>query len=452
MPRRSVAAAPSQPINVHTTIDMPNAAPPDKKPEEKPEFWNYMASLTQEDWKNHIVYLTRENPKTSINGIGGYLTKLQQPFDIEDIKLAYGGYEFSYIMKRGNDLAYSGRFRVEAPPKYDPSRESGAPAAAPGNGGAANVDGNILKVLEQQNERLYQVLTTLQGAKDENPAVSNALDILTSAYKTGLTAVAGNAGAGGSAGDPTKILETVLSMAERITSIRGGGGGGLSEAITVLTSLGVLTKPKTLAEQLADAKALQELIGGGGEPKDWKAAAVQAATQHLPEILDAFKAPAAAAQARATEAQARARTAETLRTVPIDRQQLQAQPSAAAAPVIRVDGGLHLEARDALPNVEVMPPAQPAPTPTSQEQYDEGLKVQIVNMFRYGASGSAIAAFLEDIKPEMAQDLKKYPPQAITEFFSQDPILKLMVADPRWPDVLSDAREFLSEDPALAPN
>src|SRR5258708_2438389 len=172
MPRKSMAAPTNQPIDVHTTIQMPQPATEKPVAPDKPDFWSYMQSLSPEAWKNHIVYLTRENPKTSINGIGGYLTKLQQAFDIEDIKVAFGGYEFSYIMKKGNDdIIYSGRFRIESPPKYDPSRENATPAAA---APASTIDGNVLKVLEQQNERLYEVLTTLQGAKDENPAISSA--------------------------------------------------------------------------------------------------------------------------------------------------------------------------------------------------------------------------------------------------------------------------------------
>lgn len=422
---------------------MPNSTPPEKKSEEKPEFWTYMLSLSQEEWKNHIVYLTRENPKTSINGIGGYLTKLQQPFDIEDIKLAYGGYEFSYIMKRGNDLAYSGRFRVEAPPKYDPSRESGAaPQAAPANGnslgGNADFQKEFISVLREELQRSRE---SNQGTGSEH-----VIEMLTKASERAMEIVTKQAPG---AADPTAQLSALLAMAEKLANLRspatGGALGGFGEIVTLLTNLGVISKPKTLAEQIADAKALQELVsGGGGEAKDWKAAAVQAVTSHLPEILDTFKAPAVAAQARAQEANTRLRTAETLRTVPLDRSQPQAQ-TAAAAPSVRVDGGLNLEPREA---AAAASPVAPAATPISQEQYDQGMKVQIVNMMRYGATGSAIAAFLEDVKPELAKDLATYPDQSITTYFSQDPILKFMVEDPRWPEVLADAREYLTEEEA----
>src|SRR5260370_522075 len=72
-----------------------------------------------------------------MNGVvGGYLTKIIEPFELDDIKDAYGGYEFSYIMKRGRDAIYNGRFTVEAPPKLDEQRESAAAAGKNGGGKA----------------------------------------------------------------------------------------------------------------------------------------------------------------------------------------------------------------------------------------------------------------------------------------------------------------------------
>ena len=62
------------------------------------------------------------------------------------------------------------------------------------------------------------------------------------------------------------------------------------------------------------------------------------------------------------------------------------------------------------------------------------------------SSGSSIASFLEDVKPDFADDLLKYTPEQITEFFRHDAILKLAVEDPRWMAVLTDAREYLEAD------
>lgn len=463
MPRARTLGAPNAPIDVHTTVNIPPNPATEKPPApEKPDFFTYMNSLTPEEWKNHIVYLTRENPKTSINGLGGYLTKLQQTFDIEDIKNAYGGYEFSYIMKKGNEVAYSGRFRVESAPKYDPAREQ-TPAAA--NGAAkTDLDGNILKVLEQQNERLYQVLTQLQGAKGENPAIGSAIDILTTAYKTGMTTLRENGVTNAGTQNAGQQLEQILSIAERIASIRGGGNSNsLDGLVTLLTTLGVIQKPKTLAEQLTDVKLLQELItGGGDEPKDWKAMLVKMVGEKAPEILDVLRQNAAntAAAVNARRAPVPA-NGQRLHTVPMNQPEI----PPAAAPVaaqpqqteVRRSGSFEVVSRDDAPAAPaadgfVAPPG-PAPAPGSQEEYDAAMKIHCVNMMRMGASGSTIAGFLEDIKPELAKDLVQYSEQMITSYFAQDPILKLMTEDPRWLEVLREAREFLAEEeePAAKP-
>jgi hypothetical protein len=227
----------------------------------------------------------------------------------------------------------------------------------------------------------------------------------------------------------------------------------------------VISKPKTLTEQIADAKALMDVFGGGdGAPKDWRAMGVKALVDHLPEILDTLKTTStntiSAAQARAAEALSRAQAAESLRNVQ-QQQPSAARPAPAAAqptanaappaPSIRVDGGLQVVPRDSAdvgtPTV-VVETAKPTPAaePTTQEEYDTAMKIQVVNMMRMGASGGAIASFLEDVKPELAKDLTTYAPNVITDFFAKDPILKLMVEDPRWNEVLTDAREYLAED------
>lgn len=466
MSRRSAAAGSNPPIDIHTTVQMPNAATPEKKTEDKPDFWTYMHSLTPEQWKDHIVYLTRENPKTSINGIGGYLTKLQQPFDIEDIKLAYGGYEFSYIMKKGNDLVYGGRFRVEAPPKYDPSRENSTSSVA--SSASATMGGDVLKVLEQQNERLYQVLTTLQGAKEDNPAVSGAIEMLTSAYKTGLSAVATPHQ---SNTDAATQLQTMLSIGEKIANLRGPGLD--IEKILANPLIAPLIQRLLNPDPLADITklgavldVLDKLRGGGGEaaPKDWKAALVSQGMQYVPEILNALKEGNAGtvetARLRAIESQNRARAAEVLdaqrRGVAppsglqpaAQVQPIRPQPVVVAsrAPAIRIDGGLQTEALNAQPGAAAQ--EMPLDEAVQRAQYDETMKVQVVNLLRMGCSGETIADFLYDVKPEFCAELAKYTPEMITTFFANDPILKLAVEDPRWQEVLNEAHDYIVETEA----
>src|SRR5260370_31407167 len=100
---------------LHKPPKIPSASPATEETtterETRPDFWTYMRSLTPEDWKDHIVYLTRERPKTHMNGVvGGYLTKIIQPFELDQIKEPYGGYQFNYIMKRSPDAIYKRQF------------------------------------------------------------------------------------------------------------------------------------------------------------------------------------------------------------------------------------------------------------------------------------------------------------------------------------------------------
>jgi hypothetical protein len=447
-----------QPQTVINLAPQNPETPEPEKPQEREEkepgwFFGEMNRVPAGEWeKIYHLEIQRLEPKVpGVSGSKGYLWTFFAPVSLADIKSRWGGGKFRMDLCKNGHYFKTHNFDIEGDPIYDRSREIPPAMASNGNGLGGNAD--------FQKEFISVLREELQRSRESNqgqlPGSDQIVEIMSKASDRAMEMLTKQAPA---PTDPTAQLNGLLAAAEKIANLRApaNAGSSLTETITLLTNLGVISKPKTLAEQITDAKALQELFGGGGEPKDWKAAAVQTLTQHLPEILETFKAtsPAITAQARAAEAQARARAAETLRVVPIDRSQPQtqpaAQPPAAAAPPmqnIRVQGGLHLEPRDgAATAVEGMPAAQPAPAPITQEQYDEGMKVQVVNMMRYGASGSAIATFLEDVKPDLAKDMVNYPEQTITQFFSQDPILKLLVEDTRWHEVLADARAYLSED------
>lgn len=435
-----------------------------EKPQEREEkepgwFISDLMKIPGNEWeKIYHLELQRLEPKVpGVAGSKGYLWTFFAPITYADVKKRWGGGKFRMDLCKNGHYFKTHNFDIEGDPIYDRSREIPPAATSNGNGLGGNAD--------FQKEFISVLREELQRSRESNQGQANGsehvIDMLTKASERAMEIVTKQAP---TPADPAAQVNQLLAAAEKLANLRtpsnGGALGSLGDTLISKLVEKLLNPPNPL-EELTKLTALFDVVekirgASGGEPKDWRAAAVQAVTQHLPEILDTLKAtsPANVAAARATEAQARARAAEALRVVPIDRAQPAPQPApqpaaATAAETIRVDGGLNLEPRDgaASPvNVEVMPPVKPAPIPASQEQYNEGMKVQVVNMMRYGASGSAIATFLEDVKPDLAKDLASFPEQTITQFFSQDPILKLMVDDPRWHEVLKDARDYLTMD------
>jgi hypothetical protein len=421
-----------------------------EKPQEREEkepgwFFGEINKIPTNEWEKifHLEIQRLEPKVPGVAGSKGYLWTFFAPITLADVKKRWGGGKFRLDLCKNGHYYRTHNFDIEGEPIYDRSREIPPANGNNGNGIGSNADfqKEFISVLREELQRSRESNNGQVGSE-------HVIEMLTKASERAMEIVTKQAPA---PSDPTAQLNGLLAAAEKIANLRAPASNGttLTEAITLLSSLGVLQKPKTLTEQIADAKALKDLLTGvaEAEPGDWKSMLAKAAVEHAPEILDALK-----PQPRPGQPQQPARPGEPLRTTPIN-QPRQAQPAAQhaapAAPAVHVEGGLKLESRDVAPvaaAAEVMPPSQPAPVPVSQEQYDEGMKVQVVNMFRYGASGSAIAAFLEDIKPELAEDIAKYPAQTITEFFGKDPILRLMIADPRWPEVLADAREYLAEE------
>jgi hypothetical protein len=463
MPRKAVASN-QNPSVIHQTIEIPSqntSTPPAN--DGKPDFFTYMQSLTPEQWKEHIIYLTRENPKTSINGVGGYLTKLQQPFEIEDIKTAYGGYEFSYIMKKDNTIVYSGRFRVEAPPRYDSSREY--PSAQPSSNGNGSSGGDVLRVLEQQNQRLYEVLTELQGKKDENPAISSAVDILTTAYKSGVTAVRESMPL---AGDTQKQVSDLLTTAEKLANLRGNPfdlGGFLEKLVAnpliapLITRL--ISPPDPIAElaKLGAAMDVLEKIRGGngnGGRSDWRSVLAEKAVEALPQVLDTVKqnreASLKVAEENRATAEMRERTAKTI-------QEIRTHPAPSPPPAVGAPQPSTVTPLRTVPLNGTTPAETATPTNgqtvTTEDVVADWIKHRIVAGVQLGTDPEAIVDFLDVADPSVCDQLVAYPAEVVTGFLQNDPILQAAVNHPNWSAFFAAARTYiLAEEPetAVKPN
>jgi hypothetical protein len=462
------AAAPT----ITTTVQMPPQEAAEKTEDSRPDFFSYMQSLTPEQWKRHIVYITREQPKTSINGVGGYLTKLQQAFDIEDIKLAFGGQEFSYIMKRDNDIIYSGKFRIEAPPRYDSTRESAA--GTPTNG---HSDGTA-QLLQQFVGVLRDELARSREDGKGSGVTEEAIKLLTSASDHAMSVITKQVP---QASDPTAQLTALLAAAEKIAAMRAPApaASGLGELGTILVPI-----LKTLAEKLLTPTdpldqitklagifdVLEKLRGPGGGKSDYRTALVE---QGIPAVRDLITTIAErrasdveiARQARA-RAESQERTANTAKELNAQRLAAANQrpapqaaaPSAAPAADLPLRSGRGVGAapfRVVPMNGEPVESAPaPAETPRVQVNADEylnGVKLRFVELLSSDEDSEYIVDYLEASGLDLVAHLTKFSPAQISTYCQSDFILAHAVALPRWAEWLEDARAYLTAVPEEVP-
>jgi len=468
MPRARLASGSTavKPAVLHQTIEIPqNDQPqPTETTEKRIDFWTYMRKLTPEQWKDHIVYLTRESPKTTINGLGGYLTKMVEPFDIDDIKLAFGGREFSYIMKNRNEIVYSGRFNVEAPPRLDSSREiaSVAGSAAPGMG--ADFAQQFISVLREE-------LARSRDSGGEGDA--KVIDMLTKASDRAVEMVTRQM----PQTDPAKQLESLLAVGKSFGLVGGErSGGALQELIALLTPFApiltplltrLLNPPDPIAQintYLGLFEKLDSLRGeggnGSGRRRSWQEIALEKGAELAPRLLDEL----AARREQAQQQPQQRPLAVGARQVPAAAAQAapspQFAPQGAAVPPaapVRSAGPLRTVPLNGNGDVIDMQPAeQPAAAPAGaiDEQspaFVDWIKRRVVALVQIGQGGESIVDFLDGALPGFSDQLVQAPAETVTGFMAMDPILSAVTQNPRWPQILEEARAYiLDEEPGPA--
>src|SRR5271154_783473 len=103
-----------------------------------PDFWEYIESLKPEQWTDHIVYLYRQEPKTTTypGAPPAYLDKYTGTIEVrpgvtvamddagtiqQAVKEKFGGRVFRMILKKGKERLTETTFSTEAQPKYPDS-------------------------------------------------------------------------------------------------------------------------------------------------------------------------------------------------------------------------------------------------------------------------------------------------------------------------------------------
>ena len=199
--------------------------------------WDYIASLTPEQWgrENLVVYLYRYDDKGNPWGIG----KFTGAFDEFKVLEMFGGGRFNLKMKRGPQLIINDDFQLEGPAKTP--GVNGA-AAIPVNG--APSDGALLTTINA----LIEELRAARGGTLATDAIRSAMTLQGQVFGAGVEAVKATLSHTAPAStapnpmldlqtqlmqamiakmlNPTDPIETFAKMAAAVKALPGFGGGG----------------------------------------------------------------------------------------------------------------------------------------------------------------------------------------------------------------------------------
>jgi hypothetical protein len=151
-----------------------------------PDFWEYIESLKPEQWtsQNHIVYLYRQEPKTTtypgappayldkyvgeIEVRPGYSVPMNDAGTVQQaIKDKFGGRVFRMILKRGSERLTEATFSTEAQPKYpDTTPQYANQSANPPATDASVASKAIDAMASQQPDAVRLAMDVLRSASE----------------------------------------------------------------------------------------------------------------------------------------------------------------------------------------------------------------------------------------------------------------------------------------------
>jgi hypothetical protein len=390
----------------------------------KEDFWRYIKSLTDEDWKNHHVTLYRYplgQPKP--DKLGRYVKTYKHGNPLlseEQIYEEFGGSQYTAMLKGPRDgqpwfLIATHSWEMDGPQK-NPWQVSS------GGGGVAVANSDLASTLQVVLDKLSAAQRS--GSPAADPAVKESISLiqqLTSAFK------------------PQGINELVAGVAALQKLSGGDGGGNLRDTLSLLKEFGALGGERhSLAQELKEILEIAGLMGtggGGGGRKDWATALVE----NLPGILEKVTpiadkfADAARANARVAEIRAGGRPGPV---IPVS----QTVPAALPRP-----------AGDTPPPVESPAPrtvTAPETEPVDAQVRPPNLvwvKAKAVQMFLEGKPGDLIAEFLDQLDRELGAFLGSMNREQFKQFVETDAILKQIAGAPRFPAFVADFVDYFSE-------
>lgn len=379
-----------------------------------PKVWEYMETMKQEDWPDHIGYLYRVLPK--IAGGESYLMKFSEPITMDYVKEKFGGQMFRIILKKGQQRVCDTVFTIEAPPKMQTDQYNySAPAPAQSS----------------ETVRMAEML-------NDPTAARTAVNLTQQAATAGFDML--RAQMAQTIGNNQLSLRDIIELLDRRSAPASAMPDWLAQTLAaavpaLITGLvSKLVTPENPIETFKNlAGALQSMpgFGGGKGGSDWKASLVES----LPQIAQA-----------GTQMMHEWRVA-TEAAASTHNRQLPAAPGPHLVPTATVQNP---NAPAPLPGsaATVTPrdmPAQPGGSPPPPPE--KWLKMKMVEMFRAGRSGEDVGVFLEEIAPMFVEQLAPVPPEQLQGFLRMDPdqILTQIADDPRMLQFLTEFHTWANE-------
>jgi hypothetical protein len=429
MPKATVAAPPGSRVSekIVTTTEKPPVTVLDQpvfsddgddfKPWTK-DFWEYIESLTPADWKDHAARVYRyPNGEKKPRELGRYLVRydVENPL-VNEAQLAksYGGGQYDVLVHRKRKLIFRASFDIEGPARNPDAAALGANGQAAGGGELATT--------------LNTVLQHLKGMQASAPAEQTPKFQETISMITALTnALPKNEGITG-----------LVSALAALDQLRGGGGqkSDLKETLELLRDLGIIGEraeaKKSKAEELKEILEIADMMRGGGGKRDWVTSLIDAAPTIIEKAGGVLDKAVSVSQNNARIADARARAG------------LAPLPAAPAQPVATLPAAQTAETREVAPlEKETVDAGAPV---VIQPPTFEWVKARAVQLFREGKRGDLIAEFLDNIDPQLGNQLGSLSHAQLGMFISSDPILGEIAQTPRFQEFVGEIVDFFTPE------
>lgn len=385
--------------------------------EERPDFWDFLESLTDADWQKVTMRVWRFDGGAK-NQLGAYIGDFGGPMNPLIFREQVGGGKFRIYVRWGSTIVYNETVENAGPEKvYNPQPGAGGAAPAP----TMDTNGQLVQIMQQMVDRLER---KFESSPLKDAAAADALGIQRIGFENALN-----------------IVKATVEERARVPAATGDPSQKQMVDLIMPVVIGMLTKAleprNTLAETLEAMKMLRQLNQVSGSAPGADNFAVEAVRQipaimtGLGNVMDNYR--------RAAEANAQAAGARGGHTITM--------PSAPGGP-----------ANAAAPQPGGLPPGSAtAPPPATADQVYQYLAGTLVSILNDASKKTEEAAeqalvFLETGAPVMVDQLKGMHAaggiEGVMKQLASMPILSEIPKHPRGRAFVEHFLKEASEEPA----